>query len=56
VVPGRRSSCYFFEGQRFDAGTTLGYIETLIHVALHRQDTREFTRRLLRQLAADDKV
>ena len=27
---------YFFEGRRFDAGTTLGYIETLIHVALQR--------------------
>ena len=28
---------YFFEGRRFDAGTTLGYIETLIHVALQRR-------------------
>ena len=47
---------YFFEGQRFDAGTTLGYIETLIHVALQRPDTREFTRRLLRRLVADEKI
>jgi len=47
---------YFFEGRRFDAGTTLGYIETLIHVALQRPDTREFTRRLLRQLVADEKI
>ena len=47
---------YFFEGRRFDAGTTLGYIETLIHVALHREDTREFTRRLLRDLANNEKL
>ncbi len=47
---------YFFEGRRFDAGTTLGYIETLIHVALQREDTREFTRRLLRGLALDEKL
>ncbi len=45
---------YFFEGRRFDAGTTLGYIETLVHVALQRQDTRDFTRRLLRELATDE--
>jgi len=47
---------YFFEGRRFDAGTTLGYIETLIHVALHRKDTRDFTRRLLRDLAKNEKI
>ena len=47
---------YFFEGRRFDAGTNLGYIETLVHVALHREDTREFTRRLLRDLAKDEKL
>jgi len=47
---------YFFEGRRFDAGTTLGYIETLIHVALHRKDTRNFTRRLLRDLAKNEKL
>jgi UTP--glucose-1-phosphate uridylyltransferase len=47
---------YFFEGLRFDAGTTLGYIETLIHVALHREDTRDFTRRLLRDLAKNEKL
>ncbi len=47
---------YFFEGRRFDAGTTLGYIETLIHVALHRKDTRDFTRRLLRDLAKNEKL
>jgi len=47
---------YFFEGRRFDAGTTLGYIETLIHVALQREDTRDFTRRLLRGLALDEKL
>ncbi|HEX7502016.1 MAG TPA: UTP--glucose-1-phosphate uridylyltransferase, partial [Acidobacteriota bacterium] len=47
---------YFFEGRRFDAGTTLGYIETLIHVALHRKDTRDFTRRLLRSLAKNEKL
>jgi len=56
LMKSRRVLGYFFEGRRFDAGTTLGYIETLIHVALHRQDTREFTRRLLRQLAADEKI
>jgi UTP--glucose-1-phosphate uridylyltransferase len=47
---------YFFEGRRFDAGTTLGYIETLIHVALQREDTRDFTRRLLRGLADDGQL
>jgi len=47
---------YFFEGRRFDAGTTLGYVETLIHVALHREDTRDFTRRLLRDLAKNEKL
>jgi len=47
---------YFFEGRRFDAGTTLGYIETLIHVALQREDTRDFTRRLLRGLVLDEKL
>ena len=47
---------YFFEGKRFDAGTTLGYIETLVHVALQRDDTRDFTRRLLRGLAHDEKL
>ena len=47
---------YFFEGRRFDAGTTLGYIETLIHVALSREDTRDFTRRLLRGLVLDEKL
>jgi UTP--glucose-1-phosphate uridylyltransferase len=47
---------YFFEGRRFDAGTTLGYIETLVHVALQREDTREFTRRLLRGLALNEKL
>jgi UTP--glucose-1-phosphate uridylyltransferase len=56
LLKSRRVLGYFFTGQRFDAGTTLGYIETLIHVALHRQDTREFTRRLLRQLLADEKL
>jgi UTP--glucose-1-phosphate uridylyltransferase len=47
---------YFFEGRRFDAGTTLGYIETLIHVALHREDTRDFTRRILSDLAKNGKL
>jgi UTP--glucose-1-phosphate uridylyltransferase len=47
---------YFFEGRRFDAGTTLGYIETLVHVALQRKDTRDFTRRLLRDLAKNEKL
>jgi UTP--glucose-1-phosphate uridylyltransferase len=47
---------YFFEGRRFDAGTNLGYIETLVHVALQRKDTRDFTRRLLRDLAKDEKL
>jgi UTP--glucose-1-phosphate uridylyltransferase len=56
LIKSRRVLGYFFAGQRFDAGTTLGYIETLIHVALQRQDTHEFTRQLLRQLAADEKI
>ena len=47
---------YFFEGRRFDAGTTLGYVETLVHVALQREDTRDFTRRLLRGLVHDEKL
>jgi UTP--glucose-1-phosphate uridylyltransferase len=56
LMKSRRVLGYFFKGKRFDAGTTLGYIETLVHVALQRQDTREFTRSLLRQLAADEKI
>ena len=56
LMKKRRVLGYFFSGQRFDAGTTLGYIETLIHVALQRPDTRAFTLRLLRQLAADEKI
>ncbi len=56
LMKSRRVLGYFFEGRRFDAGTTLGYIETLIHVALQRPDTRDFTRSLLRQLAADEKL
>jgi UTP--glucose-1-phosphate uridylyltransferase len=55
LMKRRRVLGYFFEGRRFDAGTTLGYIETLLHVALLRRDTREFTRRLLRSLARDEK-
>ncbi|MBN2346719.1 MAG: UTP--glucose-1-phosphate uridylyltransferase [Candidatus Aminicenantes bacterium] len=51
LMKKRRVLGYFFEGRRFDAGTTLGYIETLVHVALRREDTRDFTRRLLRGLA-----
>jgi len=56
LMKTRRVLGYFFSGRRFDAGTTLGYIETLIHVALQRQDTRAFTRSLLRRLAADEKL
>jgi UTP--glucose-1-phosphate uridylyltransferase len=56
LMKTRRVLGYFFSGRRFDAGTTLGYIETLIHVALQRPDTREFTRGLLRRLAADEKL
>jgi len=56
LMKKRRVLGYFFSGRRFDAGTTLGYIETLIHVALQRPDTRDFTLRLLRQLAADEKI
>jgi UTP--glucose-1-phosphate uridylyltransferase len=56
LMKTRKVLGYFFEGRRFDAGTTLGYIETLIHVALQRPDTREFTSRLLRQLVADEKI
>jgi len=56
LMKKRRVLGFFFEGRRFDAGTTLGYIETLIHVALQRPDTREFTRGLLRRLAADEEL
>lgn len=56
LMKQRRVLGYFFAGRRFDAGTTLGYIETLLHVALLRKDTREFTRRLLRALARDEKL
>lgn len=55
LMKRRRVLGYFFEGRRFDAGTTLGYVETLLHVALLRRDTRDFTRRLLRSLARDEK-
>ncbi len=56
LMKKRRVLGYFFEGRRFDAGTTLGYIETLIHVALRREDTRDFTRRILRDLAENEKL
>jgi UTP--glucose-1-phosphate uridylyltransferase len=56
LMKQRRVLGYFFEGRRFDAGTTLGYIETLLHVALHREDTRDFTRRILRDLAKNEKL
>ncbi len=56
LMKKRRVLGYFFEGRRFDAGTTLGYIETLIHVALYREDTRDFTRRVLSDLAKDEKL
>ncbi len=56
LMKERRVLGYFFTGRRFDAGTTLGYIETLIHVALQREDTRDFTRRLLRGLVEDEKL
>jgi UTP--glucose-1-phosphate uridylyltransferase len=56
LMKERRVLGCFFEGRRFDAGTTLGYIETLVHVALQREDTRDFTRRLLRSLAEDEKI
>jgi UTP--glucose-1-phosphate uridylyltransferase len=56
LMKKRRVLGYFFEGRRFDAGTTLGYIETLIHVALSREDTRDFTRGILRDLAKDEKL
>jgi UTP--glucose-1-phosphate uridylyltransferase len=56
LMQKRRVLGYFFEGRRFDAGTTLGYIETLIHVALSREDTRDFTRRILRDLAENGKL
>ncbi len=55
LMKRRRVLGYFFEGRRFDAGTTLGYVETLLHVALLRRDTRDFTRRLLRSLARDER-
>jgi len=56
LMKTRRVLGYFFEGRRFDAGTTLGYIETLIHVALHREDTRDFTRQVLNDLAKNGKL
>ncbi len=56
LMKQRRVLGYFFEGRRFDAGTTLGYIETLVHVALQREDTRDFTRRLLLELARDARL
>jgi UTP-glucose-1-phosphate uridylyltransferase len=56
LMKKRKVLGYFFTGRRFDAGTNLGYIETLIHVALHREDTREFTRRILRELAKNEKL
>lgn len=55
LLKRRRVLGYFFTGRRFDAGTTLGFIETLLHVALGREDTRDFTRRLLEELAGHEK-
>lgn len=50
----RRVLGYFFSGRRFDAGTPSGYVETVIHAALARADTRDATRALLRNALNDE--
>lgn len=47
---------YLFQGRRFDMGTPAGYVETVIHMALRRPDTRETTRELIRELARNEEL
>ena len=45
---------YFFSGRRFDAGTPAGYVETVIHAALARADTRDAVRSMLQDVLKDE--
>jgi UTP--glucose-1-phosphate uridylyltransferase len=51
----RRSGLYGYEftGRRHDVGTTLGFLETTIRLALHNPTTRERMRTLLQELRKD---
>ncbi len=44
---------YFFSGRRFDAGTPAGYVETVIHAALAREDTRDAVRSMMQDILKD---
>jgi len=50
----RRMLGYFFSGRRFDAGTPAGYVETVIHAALQREDTRDAVRSVLQDVRNDE--
>ena len=50
----RRMLGYFFSGRRFDAGTPAGYVETVIHAALEREDTRDAVRSVLQDVRKDE--
>jgi UTP--glucose-1-phosphate uridylyltransferase len=43
---------YRFEGERFDAGTPLGLLQTSVELALRRPDYADAVRAWLRDLAA----
>jgi UTP--glucose-1-phosphate uridylyltransferase len=41
---------YEFTGRRHDVGTTFGFLETTLRLALHNPATREHMRALLQEL------
>ena len=49
----RELFAFQFQGRRFDAGDRFGYLEANIYFALHREDTRESTEKLIKRLAKE---
>ncbi|WP_082233370.1 UTP--glucose-1-phosphate uridylyltransferase GalU [Halobacillus massiliensis] len=45
---------YEFEGERYDVGDQLGFIETTLAIALNRDDVKEDVRKLIKRLAAEN--
>ena len=47
---------YFFEGKRYDAGTPAGFIEAFINIALNRDDTREQTLKVIKEIIKNENL
>ncbi len=47
---------YFFEGNRYDAGTPIGFIEAFINIALKREDTRERTLDIIKDIMKNENL